>query len=244
MIDFHCHLDLYPDPKRVVAECVARTIYVLSVTTTPSAWRGSSTLVDGAPRIRLALGLHPQLAMERKSELSLFEKLLPEAKYVGEIGLDGSDAYKGQWQHQVDVFERILHLCAREGGRVMSIHSRRAAREVLVRLKASPQSGVAILHWFTGTRNELETAIAAGCWFSVGPAMLSSERGRELVLRMPRERVITESDGPFAQYQRRSCVPWDMADAEAIIAKIWDVDRTSVEHQLRENMKRLVAVAA
>lgn len=243
MIDFHCHLDLYPDPSRTVAECRARGIYVLSVTTTPSAWRGSLSLIEGASRIRLGLGLHPQLAKERKSELALFEKLLPEARYVGEIGLDGSDAHKAQWRDQIDVFERILYVCGEAGGRIMSIHSRRAAREVLARLQASPRSGVSILHWFTGTQSELRTAVAIGCWFSVGPAMLASERGRQLVLQMPRDRVLTESDGPFAQHRGRSCVPWDVAEAERNLAKIWETDMAGTQLQLRENMKRLVGSA-
>ena len=95
MIDFHCHLDLYPNHHAVRHECDRRCMHVLSVTTTPSAWRGTSALAAGSLRIRTALGLHPQLAAERKSELGLFETLLPEAPYVGEIGLDGAPELRG-----------------------------------------------------------------------------------------------------------------------------------------------------
>lgn len=41
MIDFHCHLGLYPNPPAVRDECVRQGLYVLSVTTTPSAWEGT-----------------------------------------------------------------------------------------------------------------------------------------------------------------------------------------------------------
>src|SRR5690242_13201410 len=75
VIDFHCHLDLYPNPSQVARECAARGIYVLSVTTTPSAWTGTAALSEGMPRIRTALGLHPQLANQRISELEIFERL-------------------------------------------------------------------------------------------------------------------------------------------------------------------------
>ena len=64
MIDFHAHLDLYPSPHATARECIARNLYVLSVTTTPSAWAGTAALTKGAPRIRTALGLHPQIARE------------------------------------------------------------------------------------------------------------------------------------------------------------------------------------
>ena len=76
MIDFHCHLDLYPDPVAVVEQCSKDGTYVLSVTTTPSAWLGTKRLALHAPRIRTALGLHPQIAHERIRELSLFDTLI------------------------------------------------------------------------------------------------------------------------------------------------------------------------
>ncbi len=134
MIDFHCHLDLYPNAEHVVEDCRNRGIYVLSVTTTPSAWKGTSALAGDASRIRTALGLHPQIAHERLSELTLFDQLLPEAHYVGEIGLDGASEFRQQWPSQVTVFEHILAKCSEAGGRIMTLHSRRASHAVLDRL--------------------------------------------------------------------------------------------------------------
>lgn len=75
MIDFHCHLDLYPNPAKIIAEADAAGIYVLSVTTTPKAWRETARLAKGMKRIRTAVGLHPQIAHERLQELALFEEL-------------------------------------------------------------------------------------------------------------------------------------------------------------------------
>ena len=114
MIDFHCHLDLYPDPHGLAQTCRDRGLYLLSVTTTPSAWRGTSALAEGAPRIRTALGLHPQIAHERKHELVLFEQLIGETRYVGEIGLDGGPEYKAHWQDQLTVFERALAIAGQD----------------------------------------------------------------------------------------------------------------------------------
>src|SRR3546814_8490128 len=44
LIDFHCHLDLYPDPHAVAAEATARGVYILSVTTTPRSEEHTSEL--------------------------------------------------------------------------------------------------------------------------------------------------------------------------------------------------------
>lgn len=241
MIDFHAHLDLYPDPSAVVKECAVRNMYVLSVTTTPSAWRGTSALIPNGTRIRTALGLHPQIAHQRKSELGLFDQYLPEAQYVGEVGLDGAPEFKRHWQEQMVVFNHILSACSRAGGRVMTIHSRRAATAVLERLEAFPDAGTPILHWFSGSKRDLDHAVALGCWFSVGPAMLLAEKSRGLVRRMPHDRVLTETDGPFAQIEGRSAMPWDVQRATRELACLWNVSESEVELTLHTNLRTLVA---
>jgi TatD DNase family protein len=241
MIDFHTHIDLYPDPARVAQQCATRGIYVLSVTTTPSAWKGTAALAMKAPGVQTGLGLHPQLAHERHGELSLFDTYLPDAAYVGEIGLDGGPELKKYWDVQVKVFDYILKACSRAGGRVMSIHSRRAASAVLDGLEKYPDAGIPILHWYSGGRRELERAIAMECWFSVGPAMLIGERGRELVSRMPRERVLTETDGPFAQVDGRSAMPWDAQRATQQLKELWKLPLEDAEQILLGNLRRLAS---
>lgn len=241
MIDFHAHLDLYPDPVSVVKEVSERGIYVLSVTTTPSAWKGTSALVGPSTRIRTALGLHPQLAHQRASELPLFDEYLGEAKYVGEIGLDGAPEFKPHWQTQLMVFRHILKACRSAGGRIMSIHSRRATTAVLDNLEQQPEAGTPILHWFSGSKRELERAIALGCWFSVGPAMLRAEKARSLVSTMPRERVLTETDGPFAQIDGLAAKPWDAHRATEGLAQIWDMPNLEVDRLLHENLTKLAS---
>lgn len=241
MIDFHSHLDLYPDPSALVKECIDRGVYILSVTTTPSAWKGTSALAPPESRIRTALGLHPQIAHQRKSELVLFDAYLPETKYVGEIGLDGAPEFKVHWDDQVTVFDHILQSSTRVCGRILSIHSRRATSAVLDRLGKFPQAGVPVLHWFTGNRRELDRAIAQKCWFSVGPAMLQSNKSCELINHIPHERILTESDGPFVQIDGRPAMPWDSQLAVAQLAFLWGKSPAEVEYQLRENLRRLIA---
>jgi len=185
MIDFHCHLDLYSEPLQVARECRRRGIYVLSVTTTPSAWTGTNALSLSDSRIRTALGLHPQLAHERHGELRLFDELISQTAYVGEVGLDGGPEFRPHWSVQQRVLEHILDSCTRAGGRILSVHSRRASKHVLDMLEKYPNAGTPVLHWFLGSRQDIDRANGLGCWFSVGPAMLQSDRGRATVIRMP-----------------------------------------------------------
>lgn len=240
MIDFHCHLDLYPDPKAVRDECVKRGIYLLSVTTTPSAWEGTAALANQTSRIRTGLGLHPQLAHERQSELPLFDRFLPDTRYVGEIGLDGSPEFRPYWKSQLKVFEHALNQCQRTGGRIMSLHSRRAASAVLDMLETYPGAGTPVLHWYSGTFAELERAVTLGCWFSVGPAMLSGQRGRTLAARMPRDRVLTETDGPFAHLNGQPLMPWHVEAALQRLSDAWSLPTNEVRATVQRNLRTLV----
>src|SRR3546814_6633089 len=38
LVDFHCHLDLYPDHAVAVRDAEAAGVFTLAVTTTPRAW--------------------------------------------------------------------------------------------------------------------------------------------------------------------------------------------------------------
>lgn len=241
MIDFHCHIDLYPNAAEVARECTHRKLYVLSVTTTPSAWKGTSALAQGASTIRTAIGLHPQLAAEREHELPLFDSCLSLTRYVGEVGLDGSDELRSTWDAQVRVFSHVLGRCKEAGGKILSIHSRRAASAVLDQLEQWQGCGIPILHWFSGTFAELERAISLGCWFSVGPAMLKSKKGQGLAAQMPPDRVLTETDGPFAQMNDRNLSPWDVAISIQGLARLWRSSDEEAVRRVTDNLRKLAS---
>jgi TatD DNase family protein len=240
MIDMHCHLDLYPDPHQLVAQCVAQRLYVLSVTTVPSAFEGTLALVPVDGRIRTALGLHPELAVARERELPLFEQLLPQTRYVGEVGLDGSRDHRATLDRQADILANVLRMCVRAGGRTISLHSRGAIKPLLDQLAAEPAAGTFILHWFLGSARQIERAVEMGCWFSVGPSMLTSVSGTAAVAKMPIDRVLPESDGPFALIKERAAYPWEAWKVVPNLAKLWGKREQEVEDQLMKNFKSLV----
>jgi len=239
VIDLHCHLDLYPDPAAMIRSVTERGIYVLSVTTTPRAFPVMKRMIKGSPRIRLGLGLHPELVAQRHSEVDLFPALLSETDYVGEVGIDGSPAHQASVPLQERTFRRVLEFCSDRGGRILSIHSRGAASRVLDCLAETPGAGTPVLHWFSGSPKELERAVALGAWFSVGPAMMRSERGRLLVAGMPQDRVLTETDGPFARNGSNPLNPWDVTGAESALAELWGIGPLSVRKVLSENLRQL-----
>jgi len=116
LIDLHCHIDLFPDPAAVLDGAEANGTFVLAVTTTPRAFEGNLRLVEGRRRIRVALGLHPELVAERHAEVDLFVDLLPRTAFVGEVGIDGSPRNRASLALQEKVFARIVDECSKIGG--------------------------------------------------------------------------------------------------------------------------------
>jgi TatD DNase family protein len=70
--------------------------------------------------------------------------------------------------------------------------------------------------------------------------MLRTSRGRELVERMPPDRVLTETDGPFAMQHDRPLKPWDVKEAVLELARIWSVGIRDAEVRLHTNLRTLL----
>jgi TatD DNase family protein len=152
----------------------------------------------------------------------------------------GSPRFRGSLVIQEAIFQAALSECGRHPGKVMSIHSRGAERRVVELLATTRHAGVPLLHWFSGALVELENAVRIGCWFSVGPAMLEGEKGRALVARMPLNRVLPETDGPFTSVGGKPLQPWDAWSVRESLSEIWDVPVEDVGEQLRQNLQRLL----
>lgn len=242
-VDFHCHLDLFPDHEGAIERAEHAGIYTLTVTTTPRAWSRNHMLTRDRRFVRAALGLHPQLAGERESELALWEHYLPETRYVGEVGLDAGPRFYKTLEAQKRVFRRVLECCADAGDKVLTVHSVRAATPVLDMIEAylPAERGKVVLHWFTGSRSEARRALELGCYFSVNVAMAAKDRGRDLIAMLPSQRVLTETDGPFTQGVDGPAQPCDVRLVIADIARIRAVPEQIANQQLIAALRTLVA---
>lgn len=241
-VDLHCHLDLYPDPAAELEACRSAGVAVWAVTTLPESSRRLRSLAPNTgPGLQVGVGLHPELLHQHLDRIDALIDGVATSPLVGEIGLDGSPEYRPHQADQLRVLDRTLEACTRHGGRWISLHSRRAASAVLGRLAAHPDAGVVVMHWFSGTRDELAQALMAGCWFSVGLPMLLSTGGRARVAAMPRNRVLTETDGPLAPVG--GCVqrPADVRRAVEVLASVWNVPVRDAEAQVCSNYQTLMA---
>jgi len=241
MMDLHCHVDLYPDHDKILTDIENSGYYVLSVTTVPSAFKGTEALTSKLNNCRTALGLHPQLAHQRLNELSLFDSLCRDTRYIGEIGLDGSKGYIAHMEAQKIVFEHILNKCCEFDDKILTIHSLNAVDATLELLSLYKAAGTPILHWFLATKRQIDRAIELGCYFSIGPAMLTSARAKKVISWLPQNRILLETDGPFGKIEGRSTFPSDVVLVIEFLADLWEVPARLVQRELKSTFIKVVS---
>ena len=239
LFDTHCHLDRYPDPLAIATEAEHQGIVVFGMTSLPSHFEMGIEHVRQFRKIRLTLGLHPLLAAKHRRELTRFRELASSTSYIGEVGLDFSSEGTSTRKEQCAVFDQLLDAIA-DRPRFLSIHSRRAEKEALSALRARGIR-LAVLHWYTGSISLALEAVDDGHFFSVNPAMLRSSAGRRLIARLPRERVLTETDGPYVRINGKPAVPSDVPLVIGSLAKAWDVPTVDAERQVEANAQSILS---
>lgn len=209
LLDAHCHLDWEADPAAVARACGQRGVALACCTVTPQAFLAARGALAAAPNVVLGVGAHPWWVADGrvgKTDVDLAAELAAEAPLVGEVGLDFSPARSDAVgnQAQVKALTRICGAAAAgtgggpAGQRAISLHAVRSAGACLDVLEAT---GVAarcrcVMHWFSGSSDELGRALRLGCSFSVGERMLATRRGREYARQLPAARLLLETDLP------------------------------------------------
>lgn len=133
----------------------------------------------------------------------------------------------------------IMRSCAEADGRVLTVHSRRAEGDVVAAI-TEHAPGPFILHRYSGPLHAARAALDAGAFFSFNPAMTTNARGRRLLQEMPRERVLTESDGPFVRYGATVATPASVLLVCSQIANFWGVTESDAAALIRSNFAQLL----
>jgi TatD DNase family protein len=234
LLDTHCHVDAYPDPRGVLAEADAAAVDVVAVSETPEAYRRLRTRLGRTTGVSVALGLHPaSRAAAAPGQLERFLRMLPDAPWIGEVGLDfapGTD--RREKTRQTHAFAAVLdHGLSRT--KPMTVHSRGASKETVRLLTQAGQR--AVLHWYSGDLSTADDAVAAGLWFSVNPSMTRSAKGRSLIDRLPGDRVLCETDGPYCTARGRAARPADVTAVARHLAEAWSCSQEDARSRLSSN---------
>lgn len=202
LFDMHCHLSAMANADEVALDAARLGISLINMSVSPADARAAERLAIHG-NVRLARGLHPWWIADGKigpDEMRLAADECAASRFVGEVGLDFSGARTKSADVQTGALETIVRTCQANAveGRVVSIHAVRSAEAVLDILEAHGMAGGAacIMHWFSGTSDELVRARKLGCYFSVNDRMIATRRGREYARQVPSDRLLLETDAP------------------------------------------------
>lgn len=195
IIDTHCHFDMMPNPEGYISAKEKAGDIVIGMTNLPSHFKMGQSHLIGYKHIRLALGLHPLLAAEDRKELTLFKRLVDQTSYIGEIGLDFSTEGIATKNEQISVLWEVL-ATIKGKKKIVSVHSRNAEKELLDMLCEFEIKNV-IFHWYSGPVDLIPAIIERGFYFSINESMCRSKNGQSIIGKIPREKILTETDAPY-----------------------------------------------
>ncbi len=203
LFDTHAHLtddqlnlELEAVLERAKAAGVER---ILSVATNLETSRTNATALRGRPGILVSYGVHPgnagEVAPGWEDELdALLRDARPAA--VGECGLDNYHA-DPPVERQLPVLRAQVRL-ARKHGLPLVLHTRKASWEVLKLIEA--EGGCpGVFHCIEADEVLLRAAVNAGFYLGVGGTATypRNETLRDILPRLPRDRILLETDSPY-----------------------------------------------
>ncbi|MFO0355984.1 MAG: TatD family hydrolase [Sphingobacteriaceae bacterium] len=238
MIDTHCHIDLYNNPLQVAKESERLGIITIGMTNLPSHFEMGFKHLIGFTKVRLALGMHPLYAESHIKEFPGFVRNISKTSYIGEIGMDFSKEGISTKSIQIETFRKILNELKGKK-KILSIHSRKAEREVLQYL-IDFKIQTAIFHWYSGPLGLIDEIIKAGYYFSINPAMIKSKSGIEIISRIPIQRILTESDGPFIEVKGKPILPNDIKVVHEYLSLKLGIEVSEIEVIIDKNFKSIL----
>lgn len=248
--DLHCHLGFAPDAAALARGGAVAGIGALSCAVAPGDYAAARDLLAPYPALHAALGLHPWWVADGRvdeADLALFEDLAGRAPFIGEVGLDLAGRRAATREAQVAALRRVLAATAGRGV-LYSVHAVGAAGAVLDLMDEAgvfaPGAGDDVaFHWFSGTSGELARARDRGCFFSVGPRMLATRRGRAYAHDLPADRLLLETDAPSRPGEPLDAPAWEalLDDALAQLAAARGDEPAALGATLAATSARLLA---
>ncbi len=203
LTDSHAHLEMREfdrDRDEVIRRAGAAGVKrIVTVGTTLAECEKAVAIAAANPSVYAAIGIHPhEVKSIGKDTYDRLRKIAGAKKIVayGEIGLDFFRNISPP-DIQVARFGEQLEL-AKELGLPIIIHDRDAHRETVSMLKESG-IGRGIIHCFSGDYAMARECLDMGFYISVPGTVTfpKSERLREIVAKVPLDRLLVETDCPY-----------------------------------------------
>ena len=252
LVDSHCHLDrvdLAPyegDFARFMEATLAAGVErMLCVSIDLESHPAMVAQVEPWPMVATTVGVHPNDRDRREPTVEELVALAagPGNLAIGETGLDYFRS-EGDLEWQRARFRTHIR-AAREAGKPLVVHTR-AARDDTLRILREEKAGEAggVLHCFTEDWAMAAEAMEMGFYVSFSGIVTfrNAEALREVVRRMPAERLLIETDSPYLAPVPHRGKPNEPRHVRLVAEKVAEVREEPVEEVIRvtgENFERL-----
>ncbi len=170
--------------------------------------------------------------------IAWLEANVAEAVAVGEIGLDHHWVPESLWERQEQVFRKLVRL-AIDTDKPMIVHSRKAEKRMA---EVLAEEGATRVNWHCfGGKVKLGLRVGqSGHWLSIPANVAKSESFRLLLSRLPRDKVLLETDCPYLSPDREKLnEPANVRGTMSYAADAWGVPEERVVAQLEDNFEAL-----
>lgn len=233
LIDTHFHLDFYKDHKDIYKKINELKQYTICMTNSPEVYQECQKLYFNTKYLKFALGFNPKEKHSTESFI-LFQNKFKGADYIGEVGLDFSKAYKNTKIEQIEIFSKIVEMCANVN-KLLSVHLR-YSEDIAIEIIKKYMPKKCIIHWFSGSEEQLKKLIGLDCYFSINANMIDKDK----IKIIPRNRILIESDGPFTKVKGKKYEPVLLKEQYNLTAKFLQIE--NFEQLVYNNFKEILTI--
>ena len=255
LIDSHAHIqgkEYAGEAEAVIArarDAGVETIIVAGGAGDMSSNSEAVALAESFANVYATVGMHPHDAKDvGAEELRKLTELTSHPRVVA-VGETGLDYYYSHSPHEVQrqVFSQFIRM-ARETGLPIVVHERDAAQETVELLRHEGQGRVrGVIHCFTGNYEAAHAYLDLGFYLSFTGIITfkNAEPLREVVRKVPLERMFVETDSPYltpVPHRGKRNEPAFVRFVAETIAKVKGVELAEVARVTSANVKKLFSI--
>ena len=246
--DSHIHLSdptYLPEINLILKQMEFLKIKACCVSTDVKNSLGTLLLSKQSDLVLPFIGIHPEYANDDLEKITnLIELNQNNISGIGEIGLDPTYTKNNDdTKRQIQVFESLLS-SAEKFHKPVSIHSRKSLDNIF-EIMTSYNTKHALLHWFDGSKKQLQKAMDMDFFVSFGPVMIYANDKQTLLSKTYQSKILVETDGPVRfsrcfemKSGQISFIPSVIFCASKILEKTFD----EMSFLLEDNTKRFLGI--
>ncbi len=247
LLDAHTHLDEYINYEngQILEHQALKDIEELQIKSLANSmdipsYEKNLELSQRNELIIPSFGIHPWRAAYYEDSLDKLEPYIHNSEMIGEIGLDFQWTEKETFKSQVKVFEFFLDKIQKGTPKIMNLHTKGAEREIIQLLKKY-RSERAIIHWYSGPRQELRELIDMGCYFTISVEVKYSDFIGNIAREIPLDKLLMETDNPSGEQwlSKETGMPRHITGVYKKVAQIRNMDPIELEQKVWQNFMSL-----